>query len=117
MSLGWMFYLADISAKVSGLLFVVSFLLVVILFCLIFAAIDGTKISKLLLFGTPCCLFFTLLIGLLLPSKTTIYAFGAQYAIEDIATMPETKQVRETLTKFLEVVDSKLDEELEDEAN
>lgn len=53
-----------------------------------------------------------IIIALLLPSKTTIYAFGAQYAIEDIATMPETKQVRETLTKFLEVVDSKLDEEL-----
>lgn len=112
MSLGWMFYLADIAANISGLFFIISALLAFVFVFLIFAALEGNEVSKLLLFGTPCCLVFTLLIAILIPTKTTIYAFGAQYAIEDIAAMPETKQLRETLNKFLEVVDSKLDEEL-----
>ena len=111
MSLGWMFYLADISQGIFGIFAILSGILCFALCMLIMAWFDNADVLKLII-AVTAGLFLSLLIVVLVPSKSTIYAFGAQYAIEDIATMPETKQVRETLTKFLEVVDSKLDEEL-----
>ena len=112
MSLGWMFYLADISQGIFGIFAILSGILCFALFMFIMAwFFDDADVLKLII-AITAGLFLSLLIVVLTPSKTTIYAFGAQYAIEDIATMPETKQLRETLNKFLEVVDSKLDEEL-----
>ncbi len=113
MSLGWMFYLADIALGFSILCGLICFVL--ILYCCNIInnwdTANGNRIKRLIV--TLVCLCISALTLIIIPSQTTIYAFGAQYAIEDIATMPETKQLRETLNKFLEVVDSKLDEELE----
>ena len=113
MSLGWMFYLADVSEslKIFFFLLAIVFFIICSFFVLNWEIVVERKwVKSFVFFGIG--LILLIVTALLLPSKTTIYAFGAQYAIEDIATMPETKQVRETLTKFLEVVDSKLEEEL-----
>jgi hypothetical protein len=114
MSAMWIIYLADVVGGLSTLIIFCGIFLLMAIFPLFMFMVeimdkDAERTTKKIMLLFAAVGIFSVFVGVLIPSKQTIYMMAAAKVGQDIVASPETKEIG---GKVLQLINQKLDEQL-----